>query len=78
MAWEGSWARAAHRANGDQSQSTNLLEGIQQTNKGFQGKQSEKLKKMYNGGNGGGQGGFSGGMGGFGAGKGGVGAGAAF
>ncbi len=35
------------------SQQPDLLQGVQDTNRGFQGKQSEKLRKMYKGGQGG-------------------------
>lgn len=35
------------------SQQPDLLQGVQEMNRGFQGKQSEKLKKMYKGGMGG-------------------------
>ena len=37
----------APRAAPAQPQPADLLQGVQQTNKGFQGKQSEKLDKMY-------------------------------
>jgi hypothetical protein len=43
------------------AEKTDLLEGVQQTNRGFQGKQSEKLKKTYE--RGGGMGGMAGGAG---------------
>ncbi len=35
------------------SQQPDLLQGVQEINKGFQGKQSEKLQKIYSGGKGG-------------------------
>ena len=40
-------ARRASGAPPAQPQPADLLQGVQQTNKGFQGKQSEKLNKMY-------------------------------
>ena len=60
--WAAAWARsvppAAHRLAADPalalaSQQPDLLQGVQEMNKGFQGKQSEKLQKMYEGGQGG-------------------------
>lgn len=40
-------ANPAQRRAAAQPQPADLLQGVQQTNKGFQGKQSEKLNKMY-------------------------------
>ena len=59
-AWAAPRRLAAPRAGPAQPQPADLLQGVQQTNKGFQGKQSEKLNKMYK---------DSGGKGGVGAGK---------